>query len=86
MKIKNKLLLVYCEIWLGYISLGLLIVILQILFYPLFFNPNFLGTITIYTNYYGELWLDTLLVFIILGLSLFSVIYIIFYRIIELKQ
>ena len=79
-KLNKKFLLGCSEFWLGIVSLGLIAAIVQILWYPLFLNPNPEGIMTLCTNHFGELWFDVFLVFIVLCLTVFSVVYIFIYR------
>lgn len=76
----KKDILVFCELYMGLISTGLLFLMLYILIFPMFINPNPNGAVMIYTNRFNELYLDWYLTIICLIIGIFSFIYIIYYR------
>ena len=80
MKINKKTLLVFCEFYLGFISIVLLFLMVYILFFPMFINPNPEGAVMIYTNRNNELFFDWYLTIICLIFGVFSLVYIIYYR------
>ena len=80
MKLKKKDVLVFCEFYVGFISVGLLFLMVYILIFPMFINPNPIGSVIIYTNRNNELYIDWYLTIICLIIGIFSFIYIIYYR------
>jgi len=78
---KNKKnILVFCELYLGVISIALLILMIYTLIFPMYINPNPDGSVIIYTNRYGELYFDWCIVIICLVIGIPSICYIIYYR------
>lgn len=80
MKINKKSLLVFCEFYISFISVGLLFLMIYILIFPMFISPNPNGAVIIYTNRNNELYLDWYLTIICLVITIISLIYIIYYR------
>lgn len=76
----KKDILIFCEFYLGLVSIGLLFLMMYILIFPMFINPNPSGFVTIYTNKNNELYLDWYLTIVCLIIGIFSLIYIIYYR------
>ncbi len=80
MKITKKDVLVFCEFYVSIISVGLLFVMMYILIFPMFLNPNPSGAVTIYTNMRNELYLDWYLSVICFIIGILSLFYILYYR------
>lgn len=79
-KINKKTILVFCEFYVSFVSVGLLFLMIYILIFPMFINPNPEGIVKIYTNRNNELYLDWYLTIICLIFTIFSLSYIIYYR------
>lgn len=77
---KKKALLIFCELYMGFVSISLLFLMLYLLIFPMFINPNLYGMVTIYTNRYNELYFDWYLTVVCLIIALFCLFYIIYYR------
>lgn len=77
----KKDILVFCEVFLGFISMSLLFLMVYILIFPTFINPNPDGAVIVYTNRLDELWLDWFFLVICITLGIFCFLYIIYYRV-----
>lgn len=80
MGISKKDLLVFCEFYVSIISVGLLFIMMYILIFPMFLNPNPSGSVTIHTNIYNELYFDWYITIICLIIGIFCFFYILYYR------
>ena len=86
MNVSRKTVLVFCEFYLGCIGIGCLILLIYILSFPMFIEPNKNGTTIINTNRQGELIFEFYFVIFLLILALFSLFYFIYYRSTEHKK
>lgn len=86
MNISKKSLLVFCEFYLGFITIGCLMVLIYTLHFPMFIEPNANGTVVINTNRFGELIFEYYFVLFLLISTLFSLCFLIYYRFTEYKK
>lgn len=76
----KKSVLVLCEFYVSFISIGLLVLMIYLFIFPMFINPNPLGSVTINTNNHNELFFEWNLIIISFIVAIVCVIYITYYR------
>lgn len=76
----KKKIMIFFELWGISTSIWLIIVFLYIFWTPMFLNPTPEGKVIIYTNYFNELYIEFILLFGCLIVSIIGLLYIMKYR------